>query len=134
MENQSPGLRYRGRSATMRTLNISALKRLPVLHKLLCWLAVFFSPTIYGLLLATVMPLPPAASAETFVAAMLIVSLVVPPMVLAIIMPPSGFSQKWIMIAGRLKSLRMVAQFVVWLFITFFPEAGADILKHLKGD
>lgn len=123
----------RNRSATIRTLNISDLKRLLVWVKFLCWMAVFFSPTIYGLLLAMVMPLPPAASAETFVAVMLIVSLVVPPMVLATIMPPSSFTQRWMMIAGPLTSLGMTVQFGVWVFIIFFPEAGAEILKHLKG-
>jgi len=121
------------RLATMRTLNISDLERLPVWLKFLCWLAVFFSPTIYGLLLAMVMSLPPPAAAETFVAVMLIVSLVVPPMVLDTIIPPSGFSQQWMMIAGPLTSLGMTVQFGVWVFIIFFPEAGADILKHLKG-
>jgi hypothetical protein len=106
----------------MRTLNISDLQRLPAWSKSLCWLAVFFSPTICGLPLAMVMPLPPPASAEAFVVVMLIVSLVVPPMILNTIMPPSSVTQQWMMIAGPFTSLGMTVQFGVWVFIIFFRD------------
>jgi len=106
----------------MRTLNISDLKSLPVWSKLLCWLFVFFSPTICGLLLAMVMPLPPPNSAEVFVVVSLIVSLVVPPTILNTIVPPSSVNQQWMMIAGPFTSFGMTVQFGAWIFIMFFRD------------
>ena len=99
----------------------------------LYWLAVFFSPTICALLLAMVMRLPPPPSAEPFIVVMLVLSLVVPPMVYGTMVSPSSVSQQWRMIASLLTSLAMAVQFGVWVLIILFPEAAADILKHLKG-
>lgn len=116
----------------MHALKNNDFNRLPLCLKVLCWLAVFFSPTIYGLILVRVMPLPPPASAEAFVAVTLIASLAVPPMVLTTIMPPSNRVQQRMMIAGLVTTLGMAVQFCVWVLIIFFPEAGTGILRLLR--
>ena len=97
------------------------LKKLPVWLNALCWLTVFFSPTICALLIAMLIPLPLPTAAEPFVVVMLVLSFVVPPMVYSTIVPPPDVTKPWNLIAWALTSLARAVQFGGWGFIILFP-------------